>query len=53
MAHLVESIVNTSLKLCQDNLPWIGGAIVLFVIVSLALRILAIVLPRGGPKQGK
>jgi hypothetical protein len=41
------------MKFGHDYGPWVAGGILIFVVVSLALRILAIILPRGGPKQGK
>jgi hypothetical protein len=53
VTQIVESITNTCMQLCKDYGPWIAGSILVFVVVSLALRILAIILPRGGPKQGK
>jgi hypothetical protein len=53
MAQIVDSIVKTCLQFGHDYGPWVAGSILVFVVGSLALRILAIVLPRGGPKQGK
>jgi hypothetical protein len=50
---MIESITNTCLKFAYEYGPWVAVGILGFIGLGVVLKVLAGILPRGNPEQGK
>ncbi len=52
MLQIVDSVTNTCMKFANEYGTWVAAGVVGFVVIAVALPVLARILRRGGPNHG-